>query len=66
MTDSTKSEVLKMIERMPDDASLEDIMYALYFRERVEHGLQQVKTGQTISQSEMRKLVAEWLSHAGP
>jgi len=32
MAGRNKQTALKIISRMPDDASLEDIMYELYFR----------------------------------
>ena len=36
----TKKDVLMMIERLPDEASLEDIMAELYFRMQVDAGLE--------------------------
>ena len=55
---STKEPALRMIERMPDDASLEAIMYELFFRERVDRGLQEFDEGKTVSHEEIgRSLV---------
>ena len=65
MTGQSKQAALKIIESMPDDASLEDIMYQLYFRQRVDRGLKEVDEDQTVSHDEVRRSVAEWLRSAG-
>ena len=36
---SAKHVALKIIDAMPDSVSLEDIMYELYFRQRIDRGL---------------------------
>ncbi|HMF30318.1 MAG TPA: hypothetical protein VKK79_02820 [Candidatus Lokiarchaeia archaeon] len=38
---------------MPDDATIEDIVYALNVREMVEQGLRDADAGDSISQEEM-------------
>ena len=65
MAGQIKQAALKIIESMPDDASLEDIMYELYFRQRVDRGLKEVDEDQTVSHDEVRRSVAEWLRSAG-
>jgi len=44
-----------------DDASLEEMMYELYFRQRVEHGLRELESGKTVSPSEVKRSLAQWL-----
>ncbi len=58
---STKETALRLIERLPDDVSLEDIMYELYFRQRIDRGLQEIAEGQTVSQEEVQRGLTEWL-----
>ena len=65
MEASPKSVALRMIESMPEDASLEDIMYELFFRQRIDHGLKELVQGQTVSQDEVKRSLAEWLQSAG-
>ena len=60
-----KQAALKMIARMPDDASLEEIMYELFFRERVDRGLKELDKGKTVSHEEVRRSVARWLRSSG-
>jgi predicted transcriptional regulator len=54
-----------MIEQMPADASLEDIIYELYFRQRVDRGLQEFDAGKTISHAEVKQSVMKWLQSSG-
>lgn len=60
-----KDDVLRMIQRLPDDASVEDIMYRLFFRERVDRGLQELADGKTISHADVRRSLAQWLQSSG-
>ena len=55
-----KQAALKIIEQMPADASLEDIMYELYFRQRVDRGLREFDADQTISHEEVKRHLVKW------
>jgi predicted transcriptional regulator len=35
--------------------------YKLYFRQRVDRGLKELKQGQTVTHDEVRRSVAQWL-----
>lgn len=65
MANASKQAVLRMIERMPDKASVEDIMYELYFRQRVDRGLSELKAGKTIPHREVKRRLAKWLQSDG-
>ena len=65
MAGRNKQTALKIISRMPDDASLEDIMYELYFRQRVDRGLRELQEGKTLSHQEVKRSLAKWLPSAG-
>ncbi|MGH8069378.1 MAG: hypothetical protein ACRERE_29910 [Candidatus Entotheonellia bacterium] len=65
MNVSPKQAALKMIEQMPADASLEDIIYELYFRQRVDRGLQDLDAGKTISHEEVQQSLMTWLRSSG-
>ena len=62
---STKEAALRLIERLPDDVSLEDIMYELYFRQRVDRGLQEIEEGALISHEDVKRSLAQWLQSTG-
>jgi predicted transcriptional regulator len=63
---TTKRDVIEMLERMSDDVSLEDMMYALYVRQRIDAGLRDIAEGRTVSQEQVEKDLAEWLQFDGP
>lgn len=62
---TTKEMALKMIERLPDEASLEEIMYELFFRTRVDRGLRELDEGKTVSHEEVKRGLGRWLQSAG-
>jgi len=57
-----KNEVIEMIERLPDDAGITDIMAELYFRLKVEAGLKELDEGEGITQTVARDRLKKWLS----
>lgn len=58
---SPKNDVLKIVERLPDDASYEDIQYHIYVRQKVLRGLKALKRGDTMTQREVDQRLAKWL-----
>ena len=62
---TTKREAIQMIERMPEEASLEDIFAELYFKMKVEQGLADVAAGRVFTDDEARKRFAKWLNSPG-
>lgn len=57
----TKQQILKAIEELPDDASVEDAIERLYLLYKIEKGLRQAERGDLISQEDARQRMAEWL-----
>lgn len=58
---SIKQEVASLLERLPDDCSLEDIQYHLYVLEKVRNGLERADTEGVIEQDEAEARMAKWL-----
>ena len=56
-----KEEVIRMIQNMPKDISIEDIMAELYFRYQVDEGLKQLDAGEGIPHEEVEKRMEKWL-----
>lgn len=50
-----KQLVLEMINNLPDNVELEDIIEILYLKLKIEKGLQDVKEGKTMSLADFRK-----------
>ena len=51
----TKQQMLKAIEELPDDASVEDALERLYLLYKIERGVKQAEAGDLISQEEARQ-----------
>lgn len=54
-----KEEAIKLIEKLPDDSSWDDIMYEMYVKKKIGMGLKAAETGQTVSHEEVKKRFAE-------
>ena len=57
----TKEQMLRAIQELPDNASVEDAMERLYLLETIERGIAQADAAQKISQQEARRRMAQWL-----
>ena len=55
MTETARELVLRLVERLPDDATLEDIMYELYVVQGIERGLRDVAEGRTVPHEEVKR-----------
>ncbi len=56
----TKKKILKVVEQLPDDATIEDAIERLYFLAKVEKGLEEADAGLTVPHDEAKKrLVGE-------
>jgi len=62
---SLKQETIELIKRLPDNCSLEDIMYELYFKQKVKRGLKELKEGKFIPHEEAKKRMGKWLKSPG-
>jgi predicted transcriptional regulator len=58
---TTKEEVRKMLDQIPDDASFEDIQYHIYVRQKIEHGLRDIEEGRVLSQEEIEQRMSKWI-----
>jgi hypothetical protein len=57
----TKQQILKAIEDLPDDASVEDAIDRLYLLYKIDKGIRQADRGNLITQDEARQRMAQWL-----
>jgi predicted transcriptional regulator len=52
---STKQRVLDLVQQLPADATIEDVMERLYFLAKVERGLSQIDAGQVVPHEEVKR-----------
>ena len=57
---TAKEDVIEMLRRLPDDASIEDIEYHVSVMAGIERGLRAIDEGQTVTQAEVERLMREW------
>jgi predicted transcriptional regulator len=60
--DTPKQQVQEILENLPEDASLEDIQYHIFVRQKIEQGLADVDAGRVISHEEVKRRLSKWLS----
>jgi predicted transcriptional regulator len=58
---TVKEQMLKIVQDLPDDATVEEAIERLYLLHKIERGIAQADAGQKISQEEVRKRMAKWL-----
>ena len=60
--ESAKEQVQQILQMLPDDASLEDIQYHIYVRQKIQHGMDDVEAGRVVSHAEVQNRLAKWLT----
>ncbi|MBI5749958.1 MAG: hypothetical protein HZA00_12625 [Nitrospinae bacterium] len=56
-----KELVMSMVKKMPENATLEDIMESLYVKQKILKGQKQLETGQFYTHEEAKEIMKEWL-----
>jgi hypothetical protein len=59
---TAKHDARKILDGLPEEASLEDIQYHLYVLQRIERGREDVASERTVSQDEVEQRLAKWLA----
>ena len=58
---TAKEEVRDLLEKLPDDASLDDIQYHIYVCQKIQKGLDAAECEEVISQEEAERRMARWI-----
>lgn len=58
---TAKDQVRRILEELPEEATLEDIQYQIYVRQKIDRGLKDLARGRTVSQTEVERRMAKWL-----
>jgi predicted transcriptional regulator len=56
--ETAKHQVEEILKMLPETASLEDIQYHIYVRQKTEQGLEDVDTGRVVSHDEVQRRLA--------
>ena len=58
----TKEKVRDLLDRLPDDCSIDDVLYHLYVIQEIESGMADANAGRTISHEQVvAELRKKWL-----
>ncbi len=56
---TAKEEVKALLDKLPDNCSLEDVQYHLYVVEKIHRGIERAEKEGTLSQNEVEKKFSE-------
>ena len=59
---TAKEEVRVLLDKLPDDCSLEDVQYHLYVVEKIHRGIERADKEGMLSQDEAERKLNKWTS----
>ena len=62
---TAKEEAIRIIQKLPDESTIDEIMAELYFKQQVEQGLKDVEEGRVYSHKQVKNMVLEWRKSSG-
>ncbi|MFA6291526.1 MAG: hypothetical protein WC637_07075 [Victivallales bacterium] len=58
-TATVKENAKILINSLPDNSTWDDIMYEIYVKQKIEKGLNDIKTGKVISHNEVKRILGK-------
>ncbi len=58
---TVKEEVRHILEKLPDNCTLEDVQYHLFVLQKIENGLEDLKEGRVVSHEDVEKKMKKWI-----
>ena len=59
---TTKEEVHSLLQKLPENCTLEDVQYHLYVIEKVQRGIERAEKEGTIPHEEVERRLGKWIS----
>ncbi len=59
---TAKEDVRGLLDKLPDDCSLEDVQYHLYIVEKIHRGIERAETEGVVSQDDAERMLNKWTS----
>ncbi len=59
---TAKQDVERLLNKLPDDCSVEDIQYHLYVLDKIRRGLEDARVNGTMTQEEVEARLSKWLT----
>ena len=58
---AVKDSAKQVIDTLPDEATIDDIIHALYVKAKFERGEQEIRDGKAISHEEAKQRLQKWV-----
>ncbi len=58
---AVRDEVTALLDRLPDDSTIEDVQYHLYVIDKVRNGLDSVERDGGLTQEQIEERLSKWL-----
>jgi hypothetical protein len=59
---TAKEDVKTLLDKLPDDCSLEDVQYHLYVVEKIRRGIERSETETVLGQDDVERKFSKWTS----
>jgi hypothetical protein len=59
---TAKEDIRVLLDKLPDDCSLEDVQYHLYVVEKIHRGIERAETEGMVSQDDAERKLNKWTS----
>ncbi|MHA1193722.1 MAG: hypothetical protein ACTSP9_15770 [Promethearchaeota archaeon] len=65
MTSNLKEEIIELIKKLPEDTTIDDIMYHLYVKKKIIAGIEEIEQGKVVPHEQVmenaKKRLEQWL-----
>ena len=58
---TVKQDIESLIQRLPEDCTIEDVQYHLYILEKIRRGVESAEAGRVKTQAEVEEWFSQWL-----
>ncbi|CAG9931941.1 hypothetical protein [Candidatus Nitrotoga arctica] len=57
---AAKEKIRELLEKLPEDCTVEDVQYHLYVLEKIQRGISRAESEGVITQEEVEKRLSKW------
>lgn len=57
---AAKEKIRELLEKLPEDCTVEDVQYHLYVLEKIQRGKSRIESEGAITQEEIEKRLSKW------
>ena len=61
---TVKEMAKSVIDKLPDEANMDEIIHALYVRIKFERGIQEIEDGKGVPHEEAKQIMRSWAKNA--